>query len=269
MITPFKTYLFVPATRLDRASKALDGDADHVIIDLEDAVETWNKDVVRSSLKEFDKTISQPYWLRINAAHTADYAHDVAMIQTLDHVAGVLLPKAESALSITALHQATNLPIIGVIETAKGVLNIDSMATATGLMAMTYGCLDLAKSLAMTLGTPASKAVLDRIRTDLLLHSAVNELNAPIETIYADFNDDDGVGKFAKFAKDFGFGGQLVIHPKQIAPIRYATAHDDAMIDFAKVVLDHHEATGEAVFSVQGKMVDLPVIEWARGVLER
>ncbi|MCP3896918.1 CoA ester lyase [Moraxella sp.] len=269
MNNPFKTYLFVPATRLDRASKALDGDADHVIIDLEDAVETWNKDVVRSSLKEFDKTISQPYWLRINAAHTADYAHDVAMIQTLDHVAGVLLPKAESALSITALHQATNLPIIGVIETAKGVLNIDSMATATGLMAMTYGCLDLAKSLAMTLGTPASKAVLDRIRTDLLLHSAVNELNAPIETIYADFNDDDGVGKFAKFAKDFGFGGQLVIHPKQIAPIRYATAHDDAMIDFAKVVLDHHEATGEAVFSVQGKMVDLPVIEWARGILER
>lgn len=269
MNNPFKTYLFVPATRLDRASKALDGDADHVIIDLEDAVETWNKDVVRSSLKEFDKTISQPYWLRINAAHTADYAHDVAMIQTLDHVAGVLLPKAESALSITALHQATNLPIIGVIETAKGVLNIDSMATATGLMAMTYGCLDLAKSLAMTLGTPASKAVLDRIRTDLLLHSAVNELNAPIETIYADFNDDDGVGKFAKFAKDFGFGGQLVIHPKQIAPIRYATAHDDAMIDFAKVVLDHHEATGEAVFSVQGKMVDLPVIEWARGVLQR
>ncbi len=269
MNNPFKTYLFVPATRLDRASKALDGDADHVIIDLEDAVETWNKDAVRSSLKEFDKTISQPYWLRINAAHTADYAHDVAMIQTLDHVAGVLLPKAESALSITALHQATNLPIIGVIETAKGVLNIDSMATATGLMAMTYGCLDLAKSLAMTLGTPASKAVLDRIRTDLLLHSAVNELNAPIETIYADFNDDDGVGKFAKFAKDFGFGGQLVIHPKQIAPIRYATAHDDAMIDFAKAVLDHHEATGEAVFSVQGKMVDLPVIEWARGVLQR
>lgn len=269
MNNPFETYLFVPATRLDRASKALDGDADHVIIDLEDAVETWNKDVVRSSLKEFDKTISQPYWLRINAAHTADYAHDVVMIQTLDHVAGVLLPKAESALSITALHQATNLPIIGVIETAKGVLNIDSMATATGLMAMTYGCLDLAKSLAMTLGTPASKAVLDRIRTDLLLHSAVNELNAPIETIYADFNDDDGVGKFAKFAKDFGFGGQLVIHPKQIAPIQSATVHDDAMIDFAKAVLDHHEATGEAVFSVQGKMVDLPVIEWARGVLER
>lgn len=269
MNNPFKTYLFVPATRLDRASKALDGDADHVIIDLEDAVEAWNKDAVRSSLQEFDKTVNQPYWLRINAAHTADYAHDVAMIQTLDHVAGVLLPKAESALSITALHQATNLPIIAVIETAKGVLSIDSMSTATGLMAMTYGCLDLAKSLGMTLGTPASKAVLDKIRTDLLLHSAANELNAPIETIFADFNDDDGVGKFAKFAKDFGFDGQLVIHPKQIAPIRRATAHDDAMLDFAKAVLDHHEATGEVVFSVQGKMVDLPVIEWARGVLVR
>lgn len=269
MNNAFKTYLFVPATRLDRASKALDGDADHVIIDLEDAVEACNKYAVRSSLQEFDKAINQSYWLRINAAHTADYAHDVAMIQTLDHVVGVLLPKAESALSITALHQATNLPIIAVIETAKGVLNIDSMATATGLMAMTYGCLDLARSLGMTLDTPASKVVLDRIRADLLLHSAVNELNAPIETIFADFNDDDGVGKFAKFAKDFGFDGQLVIHPKQITPIRRATAHDDAMLGFAKAVLDHHEATGEAVFSVQGRMVDLPVIEWARGVLER
>lgn len=265
----FAVYLFVPATRLDRASKALDGESDHVIIDLEDAVEPCRKDAVRCLLKEFDKTVQKPYWLRINAAHTADYTYDVAMIQTLNHVVGVVLPKTESALSITALHQTINLPIIAAIETAKGVLSIDSIATATGLFAMTYGCLDLMKGLGTTLGTPAADMILGRVRTDLLLHSAVNKLHAPIETVFVDFHDDAGVATSAKFAKDFGFGGQLVIHPKQIAPIRCATACNEEILAFAKAVLDHHEATGEAVFAMQGKMVDLPVIEWANQILGR
>ncbi|WFF38130.1 CoA ester lyase [Moraxella nasibovis] len=263
----FLAYLFVPATRLDRVAKAFDSGADAVIIDLEDAVESASKPVVRQALKDFDAKTDRHYWLRINAAHTADYAHDVALIESLDHVAGVLLPKSESALSVTALHQATKLPVVAVVETARGVLGIGEIASAKGLFAMTYGCLDLSKALGITLGTPSAQAVLDKIRVDLLLHSSANDLHAPIETIFADFKDVQGVANFAKCAQDFGFGGQLLIHPSQVAPIKDATQPSDEMLEFARRVLQEYEQTGRAVFSVQGKMVDLPVIDWAKKLL--
>lgn len=268
MQSNFTTYLFVPATRLDRVAKAFDSGADAIIIDLEDAVEGVGKSEARQALIEADKIFKQSYWLRINSASTPDYGHDVAMVQGLCHVQGLLLPKAESALSVTALHQATSLPIIAAIETAKGVLSIADIATANGLFAMTYGCLDLAKSLGMTIGTPSAQVVLDKIRTDLLLHSSVCNLSAPIETIFADFHDDLGVATFAKYAQNFGFGGQLLIHPKQVMPIKQATRPDEKMLDFAKKVIDLHQRTGQAVFCVEGKMVDKPVIEWARRMLD-
>ncbi|WP_323843166.1 CoA ester lyase [Moraxella sp. Pampa] len=267
MILNFTAYLFVPAIRLDRVQKAFDGGADIVIIDLEDAVASAQKALARQDLADFDKITKRPYWLRINAAHTTDYAHDISLIKNLCHVQGVLLPKVESALSITALHQAIGLPIIAVVETAKGVLNIGEIATAKGLCAMTYGCLDLTKSLGMMLGTPSAKVVLDKIRMDLLLHSAINGLNPPIETIFADFHDGDGVANFAKYAQNFGFGGQLLIHPKQIGPVKNATKPNEDTLNLARQVLKTHQQTGQAVFSVQGKMVDLPMIEWAKKLL--
>lgn len=267
MYNSFLTYLFVPATRLDRVAKAFDSGADAVIIDLEDAVEEASKPAVRQALKDFDAKTDRHYWLRINAAHTADYAHDVALVESLDHVAGVLLPKSESALSVTALHQATQLPVVAVVETARGVLGIAEIASAKGLFAMTYGCLDLSKVLGTTLGTPSAQAVMDKIRVDLLLHSSANDLHAPIETIFAEFKDVQGVANFAKCAQDFGFGGQLLIHPSQVAPIKDATQPSDEMLEFARRVLQEHEQTGRAVFSVQGSMVDLPVIDWAKKLL--
>ncbi|MFA9486003.1 MULTISPECIES: CoA ester lyase [unclassified Moraxella] len=263
----FSTYLFVPATRLDRVAKAMDSGATHIIIDLEDAVESSHKAKVRANLKDFDRQSNRSYWLRINAAHTYDYAHDIELLNDLNHVQGVLLPKAESALSVTAVHQATSLPIIAVIETAKGVLNIPQIATATGLFAMTYGCLDLSKSLGLLPKTPSAKVVFDKIRTELLLHSVANQLSAPIETIFADFHDGQGVERFARYAKEFGFGGQLLIHPNQVIPVQRATAPSDEVMNFAKKVLATHKETGRAVFSVQGEMVDLPVIDWAKKLL--
>lgn len=263
-MSDFATFLFVPATRLDRVVKAVESGASDVIIDLEDAVEHDKKAQVRQALMVFDADAKHDYWLRINAAHTADYAHDVALVQQLRHVKGVLLPKAESALSVTALYQAVQLPVIAVIETAKGVLNIAQIATAEGLSAMTYGCLDLVKELGVMLGTPSADVVFNQIRTSLLLHSCAHGLSAPIETICANFADEKVVADCAKYAQNFGFGGQLLIHPRQVVPVQCATAIDGDVMSFARMVLETYERTGQAVFSVQGKMVDLPVIEWAK-----
>lgn len=260
-----KTFLFVPATRLDRVAKAVERGADCVIIDLEDAVIGADKDTLRGEVARFcqswDWQTFGDVWLRINAVRHVDFAADVALAKILP-ICGVVLPKTISADEVNVAYAHAQKPIIAVIECAHGLLGVADIAQAKGVWALSYGCLDLAQSFGMTYGTPSADGVFDRVRMDLLLHSAVNGLHPPIETIYPDFSDDVGLVQRVKAWRDLGFGGQLLIHPKQVATVKQHL-FDQKQLDFAKKVIAHHQATGEAVFAIDGQMVDMPVIRWA------
>ncbi|OOR87071.1 hypothetical protein B0181_11240 [Moraxella caviae] len=261
-ITP-QTFLFVPATRLDRVPKALASGAQAVIIDLEDAVAAEQKERVREQILAFDESCTHPYWLRINAATTADFTKDRLLIEKLSHVAGVFLPKCESRLAASVLHQSTQKPVIAMIESAKGLLNIAEIAAADGLLALSYGCLDFAHSLGVRVGSPAMRALSDKVRCELVLHSSAHGLAAPIETIYPQFDDDAGLAACVRHWQDFGFGGQLLIHPRQVGVVaKTLNLQDD--LAFAQAVVKEFERTNEAAFTVAGRMVDLPVIRWAQ-----
>ena len=97
---------------------------------------------------------------------------------------------------------------------------------------------------------------------ELLLYSSANELALPIETIYADIGDDVGFEQNVQAWQDFGFGGQLLIHPKQVAIIKQMDK-DKGKLAFAKKVVAYYEQTRQAVFAIDGQMVDMPVIRWA------
>lgn len=139
-----KTWLFVPATRIDRVDKAFASGAEAVIIDVEDAVAQEDKTQARETLKNYynnqhETQIYQPIWVRINQAGTEAFFEDVALCQQMPKLAGVLLAKAERAADIEHVHQHTGLPVIALIETAFGLYQIDSMAKATGIAAFSYG----------------------------------------------------------------------------------------------------------------------------------
>ena len=263
-----KTWLFVPATRIDRVAKAFASGADAVIVDLEDAVAAADKVQARKDLQVYyDSQDYQPIWIRINQASSNDFVEDLELCQQMPNLAGLILPKAEKAADIEQLHNATGLPIIALIETALGLYQVDRLAKATGLLTFSYGFLDLCNDLQVQVGTAAADIIANQIRYQLLLTSKVHNLLAPIDTVYTDFNDEKGLGQRVQLWSQTGMSGMLCIHPKQVAVVQQSMQPTDADIDFAKRVLEEYEQSGQAVFKIDGNMVDAPVIERCRQLL--
>lgn len=262
--------LFVPASRPERFVKASQSDAKAYIIDLEDTISDSDKEVAREYILAYDGTNPMPFWVRINGANSAFFDDDLACVMACRHLAGIVLPKAETADNI----KRTNIgkPIIGVIETAFGMANLPCLAKSgkmDNLFALGFGILDLGKQLGITQGSRSAQVLFDRLRCDMVLHSAANGLNSPIETIFPHIQNTDGLAMSAKYAYEMGFGGQFAIHPSQLSIINHAYTPYPATHAFAQAVLDYHNRTGEMVFVIEGQMVDLPLIDWAKSLLDK
>ena len=263
-----KTWLFVPATRIDRVEKAFASGTDAVIVDLEDAVATTDKVQAREDLQVYyNSQAYQPIWVRINKAGSEEFFKDVVLCQQMPNLAGVLLAKAEQASDIESVHKLTDLPVIALIETALGLYQIDSMAKSAGLLAFSYGFLDLCNDLQVHVGTAAADVIANQIRYQLLLTSKVHQLLAPIDTVYTDFNDGKGLGQRVQLWSQMGMSGVLCIHPKQVATVKQSLQLTDTDIEFARRVIEEYERSGQAIFKIDGEMVDAPVIERCRQLL--
>ncbi len=268
--TNTKTWLFVPATRIDRVAKAFASGADAVIVDLEDAVADVDKAEARKALRSYyDSEDYQPIWVRINQAGSEDFEEDLKMCQQMPQLAGLILPKADRASDIEKVHNATGLPIIALIETALGLYQIDSMAKAAGLLAFSYGFLDLCNDLQVQVGTAAADIIANQIRYQLLLNSKAHNLLAPIDTVYTDFDDEKGLSQRVQLWSQMGMSGMLCIHPKQVAVVQQSLQPTDAEIEFAKQVVEAYQRSGQAVFKIDDNMVDAPVIERCRQLLNQ
>ena len=265
-----KTWLFVPATRIDRVAKAFASGADAVIVDLEDAVALEDKADARKALQQYyDSADYQPIWLRINKAGSEEFFKDIVLCQKMPNLAGVLLAKAEQVADIESVHQLTNLPVIALIESAIGLYQLDSMAKAVGLAAFSYGFLDLCNDLHVQVGTPAADIIANQIRYQLILTSKVHQLSPPIDTIYPEFNDEVGLSARVQLWSQMGMSGMLCIHPKQVAVVKQALQPTDEALSFAQRVVEEYERSGQAVFEIDGQMVDAPVIERSRQLLDK
>ena len=267
-----KTWLFVPAMRIDRIAKAFASGADAVIVDLEDAVAQTDKAQARTALKDYYDTQYEaknyrPIWLRINQAGGAEFIKDLTLCQQLPKLAGVLLAKAEQAANIEKIHQQTGLPVIALIESAVGLYRIDEMAKASGLLAFSYGFLDLCNDLQVQVGTSSADIIANQIRYQLILTSKIHQLLAPIDSIYADFNDSTGLHKRVQLWSQMGMSGMLCIHPKQVDVVKQALQPTAADLSFAQRVVAEYERSGQAIFKVDGNMVDAPVIERSYQIL--
>ena len=263
-----RAVLFVPATRPERFAKALGSGADAVIIDLEDAVEASLKDQARESVRAFARSQPDtPFLLRVNAVDTPWFEDDLALCAECVGLQEVLLPKAESAVQV-ARAATSGRPVLPIIESAAGVLALGELAHAAGVSRLSCGTIDLMLDMGTRPDTPGARDVLQHVRTQLLLHSAVAGLAAPLDGVHPDFSDKDGLAAAAVLARDMGFGGMLCIHPAQVPVIQSVFAPDAAELDWARRVVEQAEATGSFAFQVDGKMVDAPVIARARQLLE-
>ena len=264
-----KSWLFVPATRIDRVAKAFASGADAVIIYLEDTVALVDKAQARLAIEDYyNSPAYQPLWLRINQATSSEFANDVALCQRLPNLTGIILAKAEQAADIEHLYQHTGLAVVALIETAVGLYQVDAMAKALGLVAFSYGFLDLCNDLRVQVGTAAADIVANQLRYQLLVSSRANQLSAPIDSIYADFKDEAGLKDRVTLWSQMGMSGMLCIHPKQVAIVQQALQPTEQQLDFAKKVIAEFERSGQAVFKIDGNMVDAPVVQRCRQLLQ-
>lgn len=265
-----RSLLFVPATHIERIPKALNSGADAVVVDWEDAVSESQKETARQDTLNYLTT--NPHakiWVRMNAANTLHYAQDVLACRQSEGIVGVLLPKAEQAKHITQLANDMGKPIIAMIESPLGLVNLPDIARASGVYRLSYGALDLAQALGATPNTPGGDQIMAQIRFQLLLHSTVNGLAAPIDTVFPDFNDDAGLIKRATTWQQMGFEGMLCIHPRQISPLHTLLRPSDASLAWAQAVVDKADQMGLWAFQLDGEMIDAPVIARARQILAK
>lgn len=264
------TWLFVPATKIERVAKAFASGADAVIVDLEDAVAQADKAQARDALQQYyDSADYQPVWVRINQAGSTDFAEDIKLCEQLPNLAGIILPKAEQAADLEYIHHLSGLSVIALVESAVGLHNLDNMASAPGLLAFSYGFLDFCNDLNVQVGTAAADIIANKIRYQLLISSKVHQLSAPIDTVYPEFNDSEGLSQRVQLWSQMGMSGMLCIHPKQVVTIQESLRPSDADIEFAKRVIAEYERTGKAVFKVEGNMIDAPVIQRCYQLLNR
>lgn len=256
--------LFVPATRPDRFAKAAASGADVLIIDLEDAVAPDAKDTARAGLAANLVGIDCPIVIRINPNGTPWHEADLAAMTQLP-VAGIMLPKTEAPddLAHLAHRLGSEMPVIALIESVAGLINLANISSAPNLYQLAFGSIDFA----LDLGCAETREALLFARSQIVLHSRYARLRHALDGVTVDIGDEPLLIQDCNHAADLGFGGKLAIHPAQINPIRRSFLPDAAELDWARRVLQAHEAAGGAAVLVDGRMVDAPVWERARRIL--
>lgn len=264
-----RTALFVPGTRIDRIRKALATGADAVIVDLEDAVAADIKEQTRQELATFLQANTDiSLWVRINGVETPWFEEDLAFCRTYTQISAVMLPKATEADEVERAAKIGK-PVYPIIESAKGIMNIPSIVKVKGVARLSFGALDLGVDLGLDDESDGAQLLLNQMRAQMVVQSRAAGIAAPLDGVYPNFKDVEGLRQVMSFAKGMGFAGALCIHPTQVDVIHQVMQPTEQEIAWAKAVLAKAEETGLAAFAFEGKMVDLPVFEKARQILHR
>lgn len=263
-----RTFLFVPATRPERIAKALATGADVVIVDLEDAVAPADKPGARQALLAWlDANPDERVTVRINAAGTAWHEDDLAACRH-PGIVGVMLPKADSAAQVAHAFGASGKPVLSIIETGLGLEALAEIARAPGSARLVFGKLDLAVELDLVPDeSDPEELVFLPWRAALVLASQRAGLPAPIDGVFTAIGDDAALATYARRARRHGFGGQLLIHPSQVASAAAAFTPSAQDIQWALAVRQAAELAGGGAAVVDGRMIDAPVIARAERIL--
>ncbi len=262
------TYLFVPGNRPERFDKALAAGAGAIVLDLEDAVTAADKGRARDAIADwfpahFAK--SDRIVVRINDTASPWFEDDLALLKALG-LRQVMLPKAEWRGQIEQVCGVVHpqARVLALIETARGVRNVDEIAATEGVQRLVFGTLDYAVDLDLS----GDEAGLIYPSSRIAIASRCAELASPVAGVTPAIDDDARTRADFAFARAFGFGAKLCIHPKQVAVIHAACRPSAQEKDWAERVLAA-AAASEGAVQMDGKMIDRPVVLKAQAILAR
>ncbi|MFV0679702.1 HpcH/HpaI aldolase/citrate lyase family protein [Ottowia sp.] len=267
--------LFVPGTRPERFAKALASGAGGVIVDWEDAVAPVDKDAARATLAEALGQLSPVergrLALRINAAGTPWHADDLAALPALaaEGLCAVVLPKADSGAGVQVVADALGAQgaVLPLVESVAGYDAVRDLAAAPQVLRLLFGHLDFQADAGLACGPDEAELV--PVRLHIVLAARAAGLPAPVDSVTPDTKDMALVQQHAARALRGGFGGKLCIHPAQVAAVHAAFVPTPQQADWARRVVEGFAAAQGGVFTLDGRMVDAPVVKLAEQMLGR
>ena len=281
-----RSLLFVPGDSERKFAKAQHAGADALILDLEDSVAPPQKAAARehvSALLDANVHRGWSLFVRVNALDTGLTLDDLASV-VKPGLDALLIPKASGGEDVArfghyldALEAKAGMPPGGVklavvaTETPTAMFGLSTYAPAhPRLAALTWGGEDLAAALGATDNHEADGSWTEPYRAArvLCLFAAGAAEVTPVDTIYADFRDAEGLERDCRRSRRDGFLGRMAIHPDQVATINRCYTPSEAEIAHAQRIVAAFDAnTGAGTLGIDGKMVDIPHLKAARKVL--
>jgi (S)-citramalyl-CoA lyase len=264
-----RSWLFTPATRPERFAKASATGADVAVVDLEDAVAPKDKVVARGIA--LDYLANEPAEdalraLRINGLDTLAGVSDLyALLASTAAPDFLVLPKTETAGHLQVLDRlltaaGKDTRLIGLIESARGLAAVETIATATPRL---FGLMLGAADMAADLGAATTWEPLAFARGRLIAACALTGAT-PIDAPFFDLRDEAGLKQEAAAAVALGFRAKAAIHPAQIGAINAALTPSAGSVEKARAILAENT---KGVGTVDGQMIDEAVARKARRIL--
>lgn len=278
----FRSFLFAPGNHARKVEKVFGCGADHVILDLEDAVAKAEKVATRAMVVE---ALKRPRrgggYVRVNAFKTEFCYGDAAAIvgPWLD---GIIFPMCESPEQIIAfdwliggLERERGMPvggidIIPIIETGRGLAAARDIAGAgTRVKRMAFGAGDY--TLDMNIAWSLDESELEHARAEVVLASRAAGIEAPLDTVWVHIKDLANLAKSAKRARQLGFQGKMCIYPPQVEVVNRAFTPSDEEVAFARRVVaafEKAEREGSSSIQLDGYFIDYPIVYKAQKTLD-
>ena len=277
-----RTMMFLPGNNPSMITDAHIYGPDSVMIDLEDATSVTQKDAARFLVSEALKAIDYKTTervVRINGLDTPFGVDDIRAVVKAG-VDVIRLPKTDTPDDIIAVDKLITevekeigregqTLMMAAIESARGVLNAKEIALASPrMMGIALGAEDYVTNLKTSRSKHGWELYYAR---EAIVLAARNAGIYCFDTVYSDVNNMEGFKQEVQFIKDLGFDGKSCIHPKQVRAVHEIYTPTPKEIEKALRVINgakEAEAKGSGVISVDGKMVDAPIIARAYRVLE-
>jgi citrate lyase subunit beta/citryl-CoA lyase len=298
-----RSLLFTPGSDARKLERALSSSADAVVCDLEDAVAPADKESARDTVARA-LTVPHPHpgrgvvpppspetvpakgapvsdegttngddsatiparprrLVRVNAVDTQWFEEDIELAAGLE-LDAIVLPKS-SPEAVAALGP-DGQPIVALIETANGVRQAYEIARGPRVAALVLGAVDLGAQVGLEPRPDAQEILYPRAK--VAIDSAAAGLRGPFDVVHLDLHDQAGLEEECRLARALGFRGKACIHPGQIETINRLFSPSEQEVEWARGIVEAFEGQNEGVLAVNGTMVDKPVVDRARRILQ-
>lgn len=263
-----RSILFVPGNRPDRYQKALATSSDRVCIDLEDGVAVPDKAYARTEALRFIGAANvdlSRIILRINDTESDLGREDLSAIAcAAGSLETISLPKVQTPRTVDeALKICPNVRnVIALVETTRGLSNVLAIAEHSRVTAIAFGSADYSFEVGCAMSWDALLYARSRV-----VQAAVQGGAVPLDGAWLDLNDMAGLQEDSRRLSELGFCGRIALHPNQVDTILQAFSPDAESLAQANRIVAAVEAGQHGAFTLDGRIVDEPIIRRARRIL--